>query len=470
MSSLSRLFYAVSLLGLSFISFFSSQLQANDWRLKGFLQTNLFADTIYKDPYVQAHRTPVFGDDGSRAVDADNSCVPTGFIAGSAEIEECRDLYLDGPEFHGGIAGSRLSLSQEREKNRAMLEVGFFSFTDPYSPQLSQLWLERGTTRIGYDGTAFMSSYSPMTLDYGGAVGGAYKRQTGVRMQLTPKLSLAFEESQNEIYLGLLNYAGHHNHEAVISSLRLITADDATYQVNNRLRERATAPDIIMSYHKEGARRDLFASLLLQYVRLDNNAPLFLDEDPGLLQLIDDAAISGKTAIMDALDRELRLNDDLSGGMYTFDLGLHLGLNLPVKSKHNMHLAYIRNGGNYLRDNPNPAHIVIPNAYNCRSRMDVDCEYRIVNIMTHSYLLDLRLAGGLGWILSGTITDDEYANYLGGSSTENLHSMHINYRQRLAGEISAAYELGYLYHATFNGRDNANYPRIRFQYALYYEF
>ena len=314
-----------------------------------------------------------------------------------------------------------------------------------------------------------------MTVDYGGPVGSSYLRQFGVRLKLNSLLTLSLEEPQSEVLLGLIDFPDQHNSESVrnprllLSDPEISVGEPESYRVDRKLRKREVLPDLIFNYYNEGRQGSYFAALLLQFVRLDRNAPLFLDQDAGLLALIEDANKNDAAAV-DLLDEELRLNDDLAGGLSATNLAVRIGTERPLGQERRILLSYIYNGGHYLRDNPNPAHIVAVDDPRCAAVPEVDCAYELVNVISHSYMIGLDFANDWNWLLSGTFTEDEFVPALGGASTKSLHSMHLNYRQALNESIGTTYEFAYLYHRTFNGRNNANHPRLRFQYALYYYF
>lgn len=447
------------------------ELGAQEWQFKGFLQAGLSADSTYADPYILARRSPVFGEDGSGQPSSDTSCIPRFLFDDGSGVESCRDLRFDTPVYSGSLSGSSFSLNRHWDESKLLLEAGFYSFANPYSPEISRLWFTKNIYSLGYGWSSFMGSEQelmPSTVDYGGPVGYAHIRQFGVRLQLNPILSFALEEPQSEVYLGLRDYSDNRNSASILKP-RLLLKEDGNYEVDRRLRKRAVVPDAIFSYYDKGSFGYYSASLLLQYVRLDNNAPLFLEQDAGLLQLIEDANSNDEDAVR-LLDRTLQLNDALSGGLDTTNLGVRLGMEVPWRAARWIKLSYIYNGGHYLRDNPNPSHIVVVNIPECYTISEADCEYTLVNIVSHSYTIDFDFANHWNGLLSGTFTEDEYAAALGGAGTSSLHSVHINRRQALTAGISAAYELAYLYHETFNGRNNADYPRLRFQYALYYSF
>ncbi len=450
-----------------------------DWYLDGELKAAIFIDTVHNDPTIRASRTEVFGDDGSNLQEqgSDNSKIPTK-LDDDGNIATSRPLATDTPEFGGTITGSRLAIGNRGANHNVLIEGGFFSNDSPYTPQLHRLWAEYGTVGIGLGWSTFMDfkGYNyPRTFDYTGPVGAAYARQIALRFRLSDNWYFGLEEPQDSAYLGF-NFDSSHNEDSVYNKRQIQTTDvnDVTriYEVDNKLRTRHFLPNLIFTYYGQGNRDgkhiNFFSSILLQRVELDDNSPLFLESDEGLTRLIEDTrAIDGNDAIT-AVERELQLNDDLSGGLGAYNTALHLGVNGAMRrgSNNKFNLAYIYNGGRYLRDNPNPAHIVVSKDIKCNS----SCDYKLVNIISHSYLMDFTFREKIGLIFSGTVTDNEYGTRLGGAATKQVHGTYLNFYQEVSKGLNSVYELGYSYRQAFNTRSNSEYPRLRFSYGISYSF
>ena len=449
----------------------SSVLSASnlgDWYLDGELKAAIFIDTVHNDPTIRASRTEVFGDDGNNFPEqgSDNSRIPTKLETGG-NIETSRPIATDTPEFGGTITGSRLALGNRGANHNVLIEGGFFSNDSPYTPQLHRLWAEYDTVGIGLGWSTFMDfkgNNYPRTFDYTGPVGAAYARQIVLRVRLSDSWYLGVEEPQDAAYLGF-NVDNSHNEDSIFDKRR-ISADARIYAVDNKLRTRHFFPNLIFTYYGEGKHINFFSSILLQRVELDDNSPLFLESDEGLTRLIDDTRANVVNS--SSLGGELQRNDDLSGGLGTFNAALHLGVNGAMRrgSSNRFNLAYIYNGGRYLRDNPNPAHVVVYKDIICRS----SCGYKLVNIISHSYLMDFTFREKIGLIFSGTVTDNEYGTRLGGAATKQVHGTYLNFYQEVSKGLNSVYELGYSYRQAFNTRSNSEYPRLRFSYGISYSF
>ena len=447
-----------------------------NWYLDGELKAGIFIDTVHNDPTIRASRTEVFGEDGSNSKEqgSDNSRIPTK-LDKSGEIETSRPIAVDTPEFGGTITGSRLAIGNRGANYNVLIEGGFFSNDDPYTPQLHRLWAEYGAVGIGFGWSTFMDfkgNNYPRTFDYTGPVGTAYARQIALRVRLSDSWYFGLEDPQDTAYLGF-NFDNSHNEDSILDKRRINADvplasdnDTRTYEVDNKLRTRHFFPNLIFTYYGQGKRINFFSSILLQRVELDDNSPLFLESDAGLTRLIDDA----RDDIIDpsSVSEELQLNDDLSGGLGTFNTALHLGVNGAMRrgSNNKFNLAYIYNGGRYLRDNPNPAHIVVSKDISCRE----NCGYKLVNIVSHSYLMDFTFREKIGLIFSGTVTDNEYGTRLGGAATKQVHNAYFNYYQTISKGFNSVYEIGYSYRQAFNTRSNSAYPRLRFSYGINYSF
>lgn len=447
------------------------------WYLQGHLQASVFVDSIYTDPYLRAERTPVFGEDGSNNPDADNTCIPRS-LNDDGDVVECRALYSDAPVFSGTFSGSRLRVGHRHEQHDIFVEgILDGDRQDPYRPNLYRAWLDYRNLGLGYGWSTFgdfQQDFYPQFIDYNGPIGLPYKRQFLLRVKLGRDYYLGFEEPKNQVYRGFgltgTAPASAKNSDTVHNSPKLykVTLEDGEirrYEIERRLRTRGVLPDLVFTYYRKRDRSSWFLSTILRYVRLDNNAPLFFEEDAGLEQLRRDAGDA--VAVTNALDEELQLNDDLSNGMDLVAPGFHLGGRWSLRTASAIQLAYIYNGGSYLRDNPNPAYLVVPNKL---SRFCNAEDYALVAINTHSYVAGVDFGPRFNMLLSGTLTENEHEIWMGGGATASLHSLHFNYLQQVRDKINFIYEIGYLYHATFNGRDNANYPRFRMQYGVSYSF
>ena len=454
----------------------SPALNIGNWYLDGELKAAIFIDTVHNDPTTRASRTEVFGDDGSNLLEqgSDNSRIPIS-LDDDGNVETSRPIATDTPEFGGTITGSRLALGNRGANHNVLIEGGFFSNDNPYTPQLHRLWAEYGIMGIGLGWSTFMDfkgNNYPRTFDYTGPAGTAYARQVALRVRLSDSWYFGLEDPRDEIWLGLNNLATSHNSDNIYNKRQIQTTDEnkvtRIYEVDNKLRTRHFLPNLIFTYYEEGKHINFFSSILLQHVELDDNSPLFLESDEGLTRLIEDTrAIDGVDAIT-AVERELRLNDDLSGGLGTFNTALHLGVNGAMRrgSNNKFNLAYIYNGGRYLRDNPNPAHVAVYKDVNCGS----GCGYKLANIISHSYLMDFTFREKFGLIFSGTVTDNEYGTRLGGAATKQVHGAYFNYYQTISKGFNSVYEIGYSYRQAFNTRSNAAYPRLRFSYGISYSF
>ena len=446
-----------------------------NWYLDGELKAAIFIDTVHNDPTIRASRTEVFGDDGSNIKEqgSDNSRIPTD-LKDDGTIAASRPIATDTPEFGGTITGSRLTLGNRGANYNVLIEGGFFSNDDPYTPQLHRLWAEYGTVGIGLGWSTFMDFKGdnyPRTFDYTGPVGAAYARQIALRVRLSDSWYFGLEDPQDVAYLGF-NYGSSHNEDSIFDKRRIsadalaASGDIRTYEVDRKLRTRHFIPNLIFTYYGQGKHVNFFSSILLQRVELDDNSPLFLESDEGLTRLIDDSF--DRVVNSSSIKRELQLNDGLSGGLGTFNAALHLGVNGAMRrgSNNKFNLAYIYNGGRYLRDNPNPAHVAVYKDIDCGS----DCGYKLVNIVSHSYLMDFTFREKIGLIFSGTVTDNEYGTRLGGAATKQVHNAYFNYYQTISKGLNSVYEIGYSYRQAFNTRSNSAYPRLRFSYGINYSF
>lgn len=459
-----------------------------NWYLRGNLQANIFIDTVHNDAGLSVARTEVFGDDGSNSPEqgSDNSEIPIALDA-IGIVEDSRPIGLDVPELGFSLLGSRLSLGTEGDNYKAVFEFGLINPDDPYNLELHRLWFEYALASIGLGWSTFMDfkkdekganadgySYFPDTVDYIGPPGFAYERQLAMRFKLSPTWYLGIEEAKDEAYLGYDNFNTHNDDFAGgTNNLVVTTSTDSfrTYEINRRLRTRHLLPNVIFTYYGTGKKENIFASFLLQTIKLDNNAPLLLDSDEGYKQLIADAeGTRGNAGVVRELNNQLGLNDDLSGGLETYNLAMNLGINgaMGRNDGNRYNLAYIYNGGRYLRDNPNPNHLVIKRDRECLA----NCNYQLVNIISHSYLMDFRFGQGMSLVLSGTVTDDTNGIELGGAATKQVHSTYATYKRdfRAIDGLTSNYEMGYSYRQTFNTRNNSAYPRIRFSYGIGYKF
>ena len=450
-----------------------------NWYLDGELKAAIFIDTVHNDPTIRASRTEVFGDDGSNIKEqgSDNSRIPTD-LDDDGNIETSRPIATDTPEFGGTITGSRLTLGNRGANHNVLIEGGFFSNDNPYTPQLYRLWAEYGIMGIGLGWSTFMDFKGdnyPRTFDYTGPVGAAYARQIALRVRLSDSWYFGLEEPQDAAYLGF-NNVNSYNEKSIFDKRRINAdaslaahGDDRTYEVDNKLRTRHFFPNLIFTYYGQGKHINFFSSILLQRVELDDNSPLFLESDEGLTRLIDDT----RTNVVESssVDNELQLNDDLSGGLGTFNAALHLGVNGAMRrgSSNKFNLAYIYNGGRYLRDNPNPAHIVVSKDISCNRNIE-SCDYELVNIISHSYLMDFTFREKIGLIFSGTVTDNDYGTRLGGAATKQVHGTYLNFYQEVSKGLNSVYEIGYSYRQAFNTRSSSEYPRLRLSYGLNYSF
>ncbi len=461
-----------------------------NWYLRGDLRAGILLDTVHNDASFSVARTEVFGDDGSNRPEegSDNSRIPTDldYNSDTPGVIASRDLADDLPELGFTLLGSRLAIGTEGPNYQVVFELGLTNLDNPYALDIHRLWLEYGSVGIGLGWSTFMDfkkderdgsagGYSPYSFDYVGLPGFAYQRQLALRFQLSPKWYLGLEQSQDLVYRG---YDGHINTQnsdfaGGQEDLRVSSSNNVsryTYDVSRQLRDRHFLPNLVFTYYGTGDKHNVFASLLLQHIKLDNNSPLLLESDPGYAQLIEDADRIRDSEILRELDKQLGINDDLSGGLASLNFALNLGLAGPMGRNGNngYNLAYIYNGGRYLRDNPNPSHLVVKKDNLCL----VDCDYKLVNVVSHSYLVDFRFREKVGLAFSGTVTDDDYGIELGGAATKQVHSTYFNYRKPFASVkgLSSVYELGYSYRQTFNTRHNSAQPRIRFSYGIGYSF
>ena len=448
----------------------------SNWYLQGRLQAGLFLDSIYTDPYLRAARTPVFGKDGSNNPDADNTCIPRD-LDDDGEVIDCRPLYGDYPVFSGTFSGSRLRVGHRRANHDIFVEgILEGDRSNPYQPSIYRAWADYKDVGLGYGWSTFgdfQQDFYPQFVDYNGPVGVPYKRQFLLRLRFGRDYYLAFEEPKNEVYRGFgltgTTPASSRNSDTVYNSPKVhrVTLQGGQirrYEIDRQLRTRGVLPDLVFTYYRKRDRNSWFISTILRYVRLDNNAPLFFEEDAGLEQLRRDAA--DDSAISGALGEELRLNDDISNGMDLIAPGFHLGRRWSFLTASAIQLAYIYNGGSYLRDNPNPSYLVVPNNI---IRCEADT-YDLVPINTHSYVFGVDFGPRFNLLLGGTLTENDQEIWMGGGATSSLHSLHFNYLQQVQEGLDFVYEIGYLYHETFNGRNNANYPRVRMQYGVSYSF
>ncbi len=452
----------------------------DDWYVSGQLQVGVFADSIYADPYLRAARTPVFGDYGGGDPDADNTCIPTD-LDEDGNVLNCRPLLSDTPVFGGTLSGSRVRIGHRGEHHDVFAEgIMEGDREDPFVPRLYRLWAEYKSVSFGYGWstfTDFQQDFYPHFIEYNGPVGVPYKRQFLIRLRLGEDYYLGFEEANNPVYrgFGLTDTenvpADNLNSHTVFTDPRVHVVDlngedKRIYKVGRRLRTRGVLPDFVFTYYRKRPDQDWFVSLVMRYVRLDNNAPLLFEEDEGLLQLRSDADDGGSTVPVPALKEELALNEALSGGLSVLSPGFHLGGRWHFLRDSAIQLAYIYNGGTYLRDNPNPSYIVVPTKVFQRGATD----YKLAEVTSHSYVFGADFGKRYNLILSGTLTDEEHELALGGGATKSLHSLHFNYLHEVREGLNFIYEIGYLYHETFNGRNNAEYPRLRMQYGLVYHF
>lgn len=486
---------------VTFAMLFSTGLIAADlgeevtfgnWYLRGDIRANILIDSVHNDAGFSVARTEVFGDDGSEndEENSDNSRIPRSLdLTNNGVVESSRAIGNDVPELGFSLLGSRLAVGTgggEEDNYQVLFELGITDPANPYALQLHRLWLEYGLVGIGLGWSTFMDfkkderdsatagySYFPDTVDYIGVPGFAYQRQLALRIQLSPQWYLGLEEPQNLVYLG--HEHSNTNNDDIASApenLRVSTSSNGNnvYEISRRLRTRHLLPDLIFTYYGSGKKNNVFASFLLQHVKLDNNSPLLLESDSGYKSLISDAEGTRDLDILGELDRQLGINDDLSGGMENYNLAMNLGINGPMGRNSNNHynLAYIYNGGRYLRDNPNPSHLVVKKDFLCL----VDCNYKLVNVVSHAYLMDFSFGKRTGLIFSGIVTDDAYGIDLGGAATKQVHTTYFNYRQPFAqvAGLTSNYEVGYSYRQTFNTRHNSKYPRIRFSYGIGYKF
>ncbi|MCH9666084.1 MAG: hypothetical protein K0U41_09625 [Gammaproteobacteria bacterium] len=459
-----------------------------NWYLRGDLRAAILLDTVHNDASFSVARTEVFGDDGSDSPreNSDNRRIPTDLD--NEGVTSSRDLAGDLPELGFTLLGSRIALGTEGPNYKVVFELGLINPENPYALDIHRLWLEYGSVGIGLGWSTFMDfkkderdgsagGYSPYSFDYIGLPGFAYQRQLALRFQLSPKWYLGLEQPQDLVYRGYDhgdNGGDTKNDDFAGGQEDLIvpTSGDSynVYKVSRQLRDRHFLPNLVFTYYGADNKHNVFASLLLQHIKLDNNAPLLLESDPGYAQLIADAEGTGNLEIRRKLDEQLGINDDLSGGLDSLNFALNLGLAGPMGRNGNngYNLAYIYNGGRYLRDNPNPSHLVVKKNNLCL----VDCDYKLVNVASHSYLVDFRFSKNIGLAFSGTVTDDDYGIELGGAATKQVHSTYFNYRKPFASVkgLSSVYELAHSYRQTFNTRHNSAYPRIRFSYGIGYNF
>lgn len=456
----------------------SISFQSGSWYMGGELRAGILSDTVHNDPTTTVSRTEVFGDDGNNNNEegSDNTQIPID-LSDSGPIVSSRPLSYDTPEFGTTITGSLIRVGKQGNNYNALLEIGFLSNEQPYSPQLHRLWSEYGIVGIGLGWSTFMDFKGdnyPHTFDYTGPPGSAYARQLGVRVRVAPKWYLGIEEANEDVYLGL-NHLNSNNQDNILDKQRISASTEQgeirTYEVGRELRTRSFIPDLILTYYGEGRKRNLFLSLLLQNIKLDTNSPLFLESDPGLTQIIEDARQRLGLPIIKEVDNQLHLNNDLSGGIQTINAALHLGINGRVARAENTKytFSYIYNGGRYLRDNPSPSYIAITDI-GCLSSDSTSCKYSLANIISHSYLLDFNFRNNYGLIFSGTVTDNSYGVRLGGAATKQVHTIHFNHYKKFADGFSIVNEIGYIYHQTFNTRNNAAYPRFRYAYGINYSF
>lgn len=487
-------FIALILPGNSYAADLGEEVTFGSWYLRGELRANLLIDTVHNDAGFSVARTEVFGDDGSKnpQQNSDNSRIPIDLdLANGGIVASSRALVTDVPELGFSLLGSRITLGTEGEDYKVLFELGVTNPNDPYALELHRLWLEYGRVGIGLGWSTFMdfkkderatrsagSSYFPDTVDYIGPPGFAYERQLALRVRMSPKWYLGLEEPRDLVYRGH-ERADTNNDDFAAAAENLVvrtSSNNSTnhyvYEVTRRLRTRHLLPNLIFTYYGSGDKSNIFASFLLQQIKLDNNSPLLLESDSGYQSLIDDSLRIGEEKILEELDRQLGINDDLKGGLQSFNLAMNLGINGPMGLNNNYNLAYIYNGGRYLRDNPNPSHLIVKKDIRCQN----NCKYELVNIVSHSYLMDFRFnkrAGKrVGLIFSGTVTDNDYGIALGGAATKQVHTTYVTYHKPFAKVVglSSNYEVGYSYRQSFNTRNNSKYPRLRFSYGLGYKF
>ena len=448
------------------------------WYLQGEIKPVLILDTHHNDPNIQARRTEVFGDDGRNdpAQGTDNSCIPSNLNNADGTVADCNKIGLDLPVFGGTILGSRTAIGVQGDDFDAFLELAFANPLAPYDLSLHRIWSEYRGVGLGLGWSGFMDfkkderngefGFFPYTLDYPAPPSVAHNRHFVLRTRLGNNWYLSLEEGNYDIYLGY-PFLNTNNGEDIYAKDRLALTDSQnnvrTYDITRSLISRDTIPDIIFTYYG----KSVFFSLLMQYVTLDTNSPVPLREDEGLNQLLRDATNNAGGAVLTEIDKRLNLISDIRG-MSKFNLGLNLGFAGPMGRNSVYRLAYIYNGGRYLSDNPNPSHLVVSKNLGCTD----SCDYELVNIATHSYLVNFNFNQRYNLIFSGSVTADDYGIQLGGAATKQIHTTYFNYQQpfnRLSN-LKSVYEITYSYRQTFNTRHNSSYPRFRFGYGLVYTF